>query len=452
MCGLCFSRPSAHQTEEGLFICGNCHREIEEIKKESPNVVDRKRKDPSELCCQCGLCCVLLSARVEEDEAKTIFSQARNKSLGPEHYEDVFTIEEKGPNEGHTVIRFPCSYLRGKTLEYVNCAVYGLDRPSVCRSYLCKVAIRFGLGLITIKEAQFVLRSSFVTGGIDLFNWTHSRSDSDQATIDQDIQDQKLLFYDQINEQAQRMIKNGTPRDLVGMVVSSQITPVYEIKNDACHVLLNMHLAALDRGYVDPKVYVEEEEINSWSIDQKLFATRVIEDVLGEIRDLFATRSELEQIGMEMEKKKEDLAEIASLEEDPPELQPPDVIIDSESGEEKPGDYVRSKLREPAFFQQDPEAREKVLKDLADMLSEECQCPGECPLHDPAEEEKAAHEQLQAVASVTKVEDVEVTEMDATQFLVDQGYAFPESPIPDAINPELLPVRKLKKVEGDEEG
>lgn len=295
MCGLCFSRPSAHITEEGLYICGTCHQAIEDIKTENPSVVDRKRQDPSPLCCRCGICCVVLSARVEEDEAKEFHRQAVESGLEPKEFGDVFTVEEIGPHQGDTVFRFPCKYLRGKPLDYVSCAGYSLDRPSVCRSYLCKIAIKYSLGLITIKEAQFTLRSSFLSGALDLFNWTHPKLD-DPDGIQQEIDEQKLIFYNHLNEQAQRMIDSGTPRDLVGMVVSAQITPVLDFKNAACHVLFNMHMAALDRDYIEPRVYVEADEVDSWPPEKKVFATQIVKHVLTELRDLFATKEELRQL------------------------------------------------------------------------------------------------------------------------------------------------------------
>lgn len=295
MCGLCFSRPSAHITDEGLFICGTCHQAIEDLKAEHKNVVDLERKDPSELCRKCGICCVVLSAKVDDAEAKEFHQQALNAGFGPQDFGDVFAIEELGPHTGDLVFRFPCPYLRGKPLDFVSCAGYSLDRPSVCRSYLCKIAIKYSLGLITIEEAQFTLRSSFLSGALDLFNWTHCRSD-DPESVEQEIEEQKLIFYNHLNEQAQRMLDEGTPRDLVGMVVSSQITPVLDFKNAACHVLFNMHMQALDRDYIEPKVYVEEEIVDGWTPEKKVFATQIIKHVLTELRDLFATKSELDQL------------------------------------------------------------------------------------------------------------------------------------------------------------
>lgn len=295
MCGLCFSRPSAHKTEEGLFVCSTCHESIEDLKAEHPHVVDRQRRDPSKLCCKCGICCVILSAKVEEEEAKEFHRQAVGGGMGPEDFDDVFVIEEVGPHTGNLTFRFPCKYLRGKTLDFVSCAGYHLDRPSVCRSYLCKIAIKYALGLITIKEAQFTLRASFLSGALDLFNWTHNRSD-DPDSIQQEIEEQKLIFYNHLNEQAQQMIDQGAPRDLVGLVVSAQITPVLDFKNSACHVLFNMHMQALDRDYVEPRVYVEEEEVNSWTTEKRAFATQIIKHVLTELRDLFATKEELRQL------------------------------------------------------------------------------------------------------------------------------------------------------------
>jgi hypothetical protein len=210
--------------------------------------------------------------------------------------------------------------LRGRTLEFVSCAIYGLDRPNVCRSYLCKIAIRYSLGLITLQEAQFTLRASFLSGDLGLFNWTQNRGE-DQVSVEQEVEDQKLVFYNHLNEQSRQMIADGVPRDLVGMLVASQLTPVMQFKNTATHVLFNMHMAAFDRDYVEPRVYVDEDVVDTWMPEQRAFAARVIRYTLSEIRDLFVTRTEYldEQARKEGEhdrSKERDGGEASSTEED----------------------------------------------------------------------------------------------------------------------------------------
>jgi len=292
MCGFCFSRPSAYETDDGLFICDSCGAEYERIKNESSNVVDRPRVDPAELCTRCGICCVILSARIEKEEADLLYKQAGEHNIPVGKYEEHFHTEEVGPNAGRLTIKFPCKFLRGRPLEYVSCAVYTLDRPSVCRSYLCKIAIKYSLSMITLQEALFLIRASFLSRDLSIFNWTYSRSTDSSGSDPEVLDEQKLILYNHLNEQAKKMLDRGLSKELVGMIVASQVTPMYDFKDLISRVLFNMHMTALDRDYVEPKVYVDEDVVNGWTVDDKIFAARVIRYVLTEIRALFTTAKE----------------------------------------------------------------------------------------------------------------------------------------------------------------
>lgn len=259
---------------DAFDLCIKCDEERKqaEANKDLP-VTNTPRKDPSKLCLQCGLCCFMLSARTTQEEAEKVEAEHGIKS-------SLFTcVEEFGPNKGELVIRMPCKFLQGRILDHVFCKAHEKYRPEVCGAYLCKMAQKYVMGMISLGEAKFWLKFAYLRADVNIFNWSG------------DQESDRLLAVSMISNYADQLRGEGADQTSINISVAERITPVYKIKSDTDHLVLNMHFDAFDRGDVDYKLFMDQEEIDGLDKWDAELAKDVIKFVVAEFRERF-TRSE----------------------------------------------------------------------------------------------------------------------------------------------------------------
>ena len=288
-CYFCLNKRADHTVKDGelyINLCTNCKEQYDEAlenSKKSPVLLPRK--DPSELCVQCGLCCVLLAARVEEEEVKVLLEQAKKAGIQPIDLllPQFCTQSKHKPYKGEYLINMPCRYLAGRILSHVNCRAYTIDRPKVCRSYLCKTAIQYRLGLISLPEAMFLLRSSFLKGDVSIFNWDQSGGSKDDFSLD---------LARQLSDLAQKMRDLGFEEDAIEFGLCARITPVYDPKSMVSHTIFNMHMASVDRDDYELGVFYTSDEIERMTEVERESTIKAIKQVLTNIRELFIRKDE----------------------------------------------------------------------------------------------------------------------------------------------------------------
>lgn len=278
VCQFCMRRSINHQTEEGYLLCDRCHSSLEEVKSNlGKSPLEITPKDPSTLCIRCGLCCVMLAAKVEEEEVQPFLDTARIEGLGNYEYEDFAYTVKGGPFKGETLINMPCKFLKGRILHYVNCAAYSIDRPKVCGGYLCKIAIKYKIGLISLEEAAFALRSAFDLGDLSIFNWTH----------DDVEEEERLQLFSEVARASQFLRDQGRSQEEIDLIVLSRMTPSYIVKSAQHQALFRMHLYRVDRDDFDPLLFFTPEEIASWQPAAAEFAELIIRRVMEVMRSYF---------------------------------------------------------------------------------------------------------------------------------------------------------------------
>jgi hypothetical protein len=95
-------------------------------------------RDGSELCLRCGLCCNgALFSRVDLVQDELPFARAANLDIFKHCHRPAF--------------RQPCAALQGQ-----RCHIYE-QRPTICRSYRCKLLTRYLSGRIEPEQAAFTV-------------------------------------------------------------------------------------------------------------------------------------------------------------------------------------------------------------------------------------------------------------------------------------------------------
>jgi len=278
-CHFCMNREAKKRVEGGQMgtlgqvsfdLCSECADEKLLADKRQNNLLDLQHNDPSKLCVGCGICCFILHAKVTESEAERIISEQKiNKedfaihtAIGKSLYPDSYTIKT------------PCMFLLGRPLaKWTACRIYNQSRPEVCRTYLCKIAIRYQLGTICLGEAKYSLRSAILTGDLSIFNWTSSD------------QEARILISSQIAARVAQLKKDNVPEDQIKMAMASWVTPRYTIKSALDELALDMHFATHDRGDDDPLVFFSKEELVR--LESPYVVREVITRVLNTIRGYF---------------------------------------------------------------------------------------------------------------------------------------------------------------------
>ena len=244
------------------------------------------------LCTQCGLCCVMLSAAVTEEEADVI---SEENGLAKEKF---CHVEQKGegPNAGRLVLNMPCRFLLGRPTSHTACRIYGDDktRPSVCETYLCRVAMQYKTGVLELEPARKILRDAFVSGKASLFNWIG-------LTGEKELQSSAVIGP--LRQEASRMVeeygdegKLGVldEREVGDILIAKNVTPVYAIHSDLAHLELNLLLNFYDRGDHELKDVIPQRVLDQLGERDKEVAMMVYSGILGRLRSLFMTVPEMQ--------------------------------------------------------------------------------------------------------------------------------------------------------------
>lgn len=291
-CYFCLHKKAEYPVEdqgEIYHLCPDCKEQFDSaLENVGKGVLDLPRQNASDICCQCGLCCVVLAARTGEEEAERLLEQANATGRHPKNVtmDQFCTVQDKPPYRGELVMNFPCVYLKGSVLNYVACRAYDLDRPSVCGSYLCKIAVQYRLGLISLPEAKFLLRSSFLSGDVGIFNWNQGEAAPDE---------QRISLLMEISRFVDRLKEAGVEEDAWDWAVAQYITPSYVPASEVSRSLLNMHLNNVDHENFELELYVPEL-CKGWSEGQREAASCVLENVLRDIRRLFIRQDQVGEV------------------------------------------------------------------------------------------------------------------------------------------------------------
>lgn len=291
--------PLYQGSELTFHLCSLCAHEKDAADKRSDDLLELQSNDVSKLCVGCGICCFILNARVTKEEADKISGDNNVK------FEDFAVLTDIGqvlyPDD--YTIKVPCTFLLGKPLgKWTACRIHNKIRPAVCGSYLCKMAIRYQLGTISLGEARYWLRLAIQVKDLSIFNWI------------KDSQEAKILISSAVATRISQLRKENVPDEQIRMMVASLVTPNYTIRSPLDDLTLCMHFATHDRGDNDPKVFFSSEELE----DQKLsslspiaLVEMTIERVVSTFRKYYqkSERSFIEQSAEVNEEKMEKLKE-----------------------------------------------------------------------------------------------------------------------------------------------
>jgi len=296
-CYFCLDKQFEHVVMDGsqeLHLCSGCYEQYQECTQntEQRTVLDLPHNNPSDICTKCGLCCLMLCAKVEEEEAHKFISEAKRMNIYPQDitFEQFCTLQTQKPYEGEYTINMPCRYLQGSILKYTGCRAYHIDRPKVCGNYLCKVAVEYKIGRISIDQALFSLRSAFMNGSVSVFNWSYD------LKVFGGYED-RISLLSRVSDLVKELRSSGVAEEVIEFAVASQITPTYLPSSDVTRTLFDMHMFNVDRGDYDLKLYVPELVGRLNEVEEKI-ALNVVKAVLSDLRKLFIRGDE---VGMEDE-------------------------------------------------------------------------------------------------------------------------------------------------------
>ncbi len=241
------------------------------------------------LCTRCGLCCVMLSARVRKEEAEII---SEENNLPQEKFCHI-EKEGEGPNVGELVLNMPCKFLLGRPSDYTGCRIYSRTRPSVCETYLCRVAMQYKTGVLDLGEAVHKLRETFAEGRPALFNWMGLKGEValQQSAIIKPLREEAALMVKEFGEEG----RLGTldTEEVGNILIAKHVTPTYLVHSDFAHLELNLLLNFFDRGDHELNDIIPQNVINRWAPEEQKLAMYVYTGLLAKIRSLFSTTTEL---------------------------------------------------------------------------------------------------------------------------------------------------------------
>jgi hypothetical protein len=303
-CFFC-SEQRATKSDPPFKLCDRCYKEREEVKERLKQpLINEQQKDVGRLCLRCGVCCFMLSARCTDEEAERI---EKDHGISVDR---LSHIEAIGPNQGKRVLKVPCKLLKGKPLDHAFCKAYRGFRPEVCHSYMCKIAQRYSLGMMSYHEALFWMRTALITGDVSIFNWT---SEGDQ--------DDRLMVASMIGNFADNLRNLGADQQHINLAVAERVTPRYFFKSPQDRLALEMHFSAFDRGDIDPTLFVTKDKISYWAPEVHQFAVEMIRAVMEEIRSYFEKENStltdmLQKLGAEGDDDKKITPDSSDLVED----------------------------------------------------------------------------------------------------------------------------------------
>lgn len=259
------------------WLCEKC--------KEDKEVADKRRKaglssyldqDPSKLCLQCGICCFMLNAKITQEE---LDKMEEVHGIAPERFAEPpdYILDAK---EGDWAIKMPCKYLLGRPLQWSGCRIHEKYRPSVCESYLCKMAMKYKMGIVSLGEARYWLRYACLKNDFSVFNWVKGKDES------------KVLISSGISARVEQLRQAGATDEEIKLCLADMITPEYAVDGALSQFTLNMYFAVTDRGDYDPTLFLSEDELQEvdklrgW--DATVFT---IEKVMKKLRELFIQKS-----------------------------------------------------------------------------------------------------------------------------------------------------------------
>lgn len=272
ICELCLEHPADEEIseKEGMLLCKECYEGRQSARRIATGG-DFLDRDASALCTRCGVCCFMLSAVVTPDEIHKLCKWSGDLPT------EITHIEEHGPNKGLLVFNRPCKYLLGKPLKYVRCRAYGTDRPAVCGSYLCKLAIQYKVGLCTRSEALFLLREAFLRGDPTIFNWSE----------DQDDPEQKLMMQSAANRARSALRDRGVEEPMIDVMITGALLPQYILPTRAHEIGLRAHLFMSDQDEVNIHLLYEPEELETMSPEELAIALETQRRYMRVIREMF---------------------------------------------------------------------------------------------------------------------------------------------------------------------
>lgn len=332
-CYFCLFKDAEHEVEDQgdvYHLCPDCKEQFDAaLENVGKNPLELPRQNVSDICCQCGLCCVVLAARTQKEEAERLLEQANATGRHPHDVtiDQFCTLQESPPYRGELVMNFPCVYLKGSVLNYVACRAYDLDRPSVCGSYLCKIAVQYKLGLISLPEAKFLLRGSFLSGDVGIFNWNQGEAQPDE---------QRISLLMDVSSFVDRIKEAGVKEEDWDWAVAQYITPEYLPSSAVSRSLLNMHLSNVDHENFNLELYVPEL-YEGWSEVERAAASHTLESVLRDIRKLFIRADKIGEVVDKEPEPEEEISvdELASMMGLVIEHMPEDPVLEQLSNEER---------------------------------------------------------------------------------------------------------------------
>jgi Fe-S-cluster containining protein len=215
-----------------------------------------KQRDASELCTRCGLCCILLNAKVYEEEIDPIYEYIRkNKKLNYSISDFIYKENSQlDPKYQQLTINMPCCFLRGTPLNRTFCSVYSIVRPRVCKTYYCKVALRYKLHLIELEEGLEVLKLAYETNNVTLFNWIGTEVDPSEDLI------RKAEIVNVCIEQLREA--NFDDEQIKKVWVLLEHLPKYKASSIASELIFNYSLFNAEQKNVDLDFFIDPSIIN----------------------------------------------------------------------------------------------------------------------------------------------------------------------------------------------
>ena len=266
MCALCLATEAELEPFGQVYICTECKNQVEQAEHNAGKPLHEiEPRSPQPLCTRCGVCCFMLRAEVDTHEVEAM---AKKFDLP---FDKVGSLVEE--NKKRTVLNFPCEFLVGRPLQYVRCHAYGSGtRPEVCRVYICRVAIMYSLGSLSLSESLFSMRRSMLLGDFSVFNWGFSRKD-----------DRQLLFAKNLVEGMRGLMDQGYSKDAARFVAAEAVTKRWVFKSDTDHALFSMQMDHASRGDYDPKLFVPEGRLKGMSEGER----KIAEEVIGLVLEIF---------------------------------------------------------------------------------------------------------------------------------------------------------------------
>jgi len=228
------------------------------------------------LCTRCGLCCFSLSARVTEEEVARV---CKEHDIERERFA---LTEKEGEYAGELVINTPCPFLHGRPLEHACCRIHDQYRPRVCENYICRVAMRYKLGLIALDDALQILRIAFLQKDTRIFNWDPARKE-----------DRELSRLGAIAIAVENL-RGSMSDEMLELLLASRTTNHYQINGPLAKLELSMLFDLHDRGLHDLGIFFDEEPLK-WTSEKKVFAEEVMIRVLAKIRSYLSVQAACEE-------------------------------------------------------------------------------------------------------------------------------------------------------------